>query len=127
MTVGVIWTPEAAAQVERVVKDILRRERNLAPGPSTPNTPAIVWQWAIANEAIDAASNGATNPGSGEVEVLKMNTDTRQLERSTITHTGVNRSEHISIDAQTLLIIARFKGEQVIIWADCSPMGSPPA
>ena len=123
---GVIPTTEFNAQIVRVVKQVLREERGAGAGVRDRHQRGMPWQWAITNAAISSASNGLTAPGTGEVEILEMDSD-QDLSRSGVTFTAANRSESVSIAADTLVIIARFKGERIIIWADCAALASPPA
>ena len=124
---GVLLSPEYNEQVKRVVREELHRLRgNVAPSETT-KTNSLVWQWAITNAAIAAASNGLSSPGTGEVEVLRMDHEDQSLSRSGVTHTASNRSESTSIEEDTLVIIALFQGERIIMWADCAALASPPA
>ena len=113
-------------QVVRAVQDYLRKQNPGIGGTGLRPPGEMMWQWGIANTAISAAANGATSPGTGTVEIMRRN-DSGNLERTGITHTGVNRSESVSAVTNTLLIIARFKGEWIVMWADCAALASPPA
>ena len=126
---GVISTKEFNDQVVRVVRQVLREERGGTRDRSRHNTDPMPWYWAISNEAIPAASNGLTTPGSGTVELLKTTytTGSPNLERGGETETATNRSEHVAITEDTLLMCARYRGELVIMWADCNSLTSPPA
>ncbi len=88
----------------------------------------MLWYWAISNTTIDPASDGATSPGTGTVELLKTTYGAAgtELERSGETETAYNRAENITIVQDTLLMCTRFRGELIVMWADCSAMGSPP-
>ena len=122
---GVIPSEEFNKQIVRVVKQVLREQRGFGQESSGRPQRGMPWQWAITNAAISAASNGLTAPGSGEAEILTMDSD-QDLSRSEKTFTATNRSESVSIDADTLVIIARFKGERVIVWSDCAALANPP-
>ena len=121
-----IFDDELARHVQRMVRQFLQQERDLT-GPSAKYPPRpLSWQWAISNSAISAASSGLTAPGSGTAEILIMDSD-KDLSRSGKTYTVYNRSESVSIASDTLVIIARFKGERVIVWSDCAALANPPA
>ena len=122
---GVIPSTEFNDQIVRVVKQVLREERGTQPRTGDTQRTSVAWQWAIANTSIPAATNGLTDPGTGTIELLTMDQD-QDLSRSGVTYTGVNRAEGVSIEKDTLLIVARFKGERVVIWADCAALASPP-
>jgi len=113
-------------QVIRTVQDYLRKQNPGIGGTGLRPPGEMMWQWGIANTVIANASNGLTSPGSGEVEVLRMD-ENKKLERSGVKHTGKNRSESVSIAANTLVAIARLKGEWVIMWSDCAALANPPA
>lgn len=113
-------------QVVRAVQDYLRKQNPGIGGTGLRPPGEMMWQWGIANTVIANASNGLTSPGSGEVEVLRMD-ENKKLERSGVKHTGKNRSESVSIAANTLVAIARLKGEWVIMWSDCAALANPPA
>ena len=123
---GVSPSQEFNAQIVRVVKQVLREQRGAESAGRGRQPQDMPWQWAITNAAISAAVNGLTSPGTGEVELLAMDSD-QDLSRSGITYTATNRSESVSIASDTLVIIARFKGERLIVWADCAALASPPA
>lgn len=122
---GVIPSQEFNAQIVRVVKQVLREQRGGAVDSRGPRSRGLEVQWAISDEAISSASNGLTAPGSGSVTLLKMDTN-QDLSQSDTTLTAVNRSESVAIAADTLLMVALFRGEWVIIWADCAALLSPP-
>ena len=123
---GVIPSTEFNEQIKRVVRQTLRSSVARGKEPRAARERGLPWQWAITNAAIPAASSGLTSPGAGEVELLSMDSD-QDLSRSGATFTGVNRSESVSIAAHTLVVIARFRGERIIVWADCAALASPPA
>jgi hypothetical protein len=123
---GVLMSPEFAAQVVRVVKDVLRRERSPQDTSSRHGGRQVRRHWAICNANINGATNGATTPSTGTVEILTRN-DSGNLVRSGITHTLTHRWEHIDLVQDQLIQIERFKGEWVAVGADCQAMGSPPA
>jgi hypothetical protein len=68
--------------------------------------------YAIANEDIDNAANRLTDPTTGEVELLSLNSS-GDLELSGVTHTVTNRWEDLSIDEDAMLVITRINGEWV--------------
>jgi len=123
---GVIPSTEFNEQIKRVVRQTLREQRGEGQGASGRPERGLPWQWAITNAAIPAASSGLTSPGSGEVELLSMDSE-QDLSRSGATFTGANRSESVSIAAHTLVIVARFRGERIIVWSDCAALANPPA
>ena len=114
---GVIPTTEFNAQIVRVVKQVLREERGAGAGASGRPQIGLQWQWAVANEDIAEAVDAQTDPGTGEVELLTMSSD-QDLSLSGKTKTAVNRWETISIEEGSLLIVARFRGERIIVWAE---------
>lgn len=123
---GVIPSTEFNEQIKRVVRQTLREQRGEGQGASGRPERGLPWQWAITNAAIPAASSGLTSPGTGEVELLSMDS-AQDLSRSGATFTGANRSESVAIAAHTLVIIARFRGERIIVWSDCAALANPPA
>jgi len=123
---GVIPSGEFNRQIVRVVKQVLRQDRGYQPPAGESQGQQLALNWGITNATISVAGNSLTSPATGEVEILTMDAD-QDLSRSGETFTATNRSEYVEIAADTLVMYARFRGERVIIWADCEAMGSPPA
>lgn len=127
MVSGIIPSVEFNEQLKRVVRQVLREELSQKDSVKNRRLRHMQWNWAIANADIDAASNGATSPSTGEVEIMKRDSVSGNLERTGVTHNGVNRWEGIEIEEGTLLVVARLDGEIAILAVDCIPMNEPPA
>jgi hypothetical protein len=119
-------TPEYNEQIKRTVRQVLREEHGGKPRPTNRYPVNMPWMWAIATAEISAASDGATSPTTGEVEILLRDSVSGNLERSGNTETATNRWEGVTIEQDTLLVIALLDGEFVVMAADCSAMASPP-
>jgi hypothetical protein len=123
----VIPSDEFNRQIVKTVEDYLRRtkgDRNPS-GRSFAN--GVQLHYAIANDEIAAASDGAGAPSTGEVEILSLDTVENTLSRSGIKHTLKNRWEGVTIEQDMLLVIAKLKGEVMAMGVDCDAMASPPS
>lgn len=114
---GVIPDEEFNKQIVRVVKQVLRRDRGYQPPAGESQGQQLALNWAITDEDISEATDAKTEPSTGQVELLSMDTD-QDLSRQGEVFTATNRWETISIESDTLVLIARFRGERVIVWAE---------
>jgi len=120
------FTREYLDQIRIVVKQVLRETRGQR-GTIGPRTSATLsMHWAIMNETVGTATNGATSPTTGEFEFLERNAD-GDLERTGITETSTNRWEGIEVEKDTLVLMVDHGGEYVPLGIDCSAMTSPPS
>jgi len=123
----VVMSEEFAAQVAKVVRETLRRERST-------QSHSGKWQgvssqrsyWAITNSAITAPSNGVTSPTTGTIEYLRVN-DSGDLVRTGETETLTHRWEGITLEANTLIRVMATENEVILVGADCEALGSPPS
>ena len=123
----VVMSDEFAAQVAKVVRETLHRERS-------KTTHAGRWQgvssqrsyWAICNADIAAPTNGVTTPTTGQIEYLKVS-DSGNLERTGETETLTHRWEGIELVENMLVRVMVAEDEVTLVAADCDAMGSPPA
>ena len=120
MTQFAMFSPEQA----RVLwQDYLQRQQTDQNNTRNrePIYPPAVFQWAVLNASIAAASNAATTPASATAELVIKNGD-GDLLLSGETITVFNRFESISLAADTLCMVMKMRGEWHLAAADCAPL-----
>lgn len=113
-------------EVKRYVREQMRELRGgqLFPGrwQKSGTQPT---RTCVLDGALSAATNALTSPATASASLLKRNSS-GNLEDTGDTLSVVNRFEHISLDADTLILVRRVDGEWRVVGADCDPLGSWP-
>jgi len=124
----VVMSEEFAAQVAKVVRETLRKDRGTDghSGRWQGRRSAAGSYWAITNSSLAAPSNGVTTPTTCTIEYLRVN-DSGNLVRTGETDTLTHRWEGITLETNTLIRVRVAENEVILVGADCEALESPPS
>lgn len=93
--------------------------------PELKPIPLNLFRTVVLDEALDAATNALTAPGTATASVLEMNSGGDYVD-SGKNVTVTNRNEHVSLVQYTICIVTWLNAEWRVTSADCDALGDWP-